>query len=136
MNEKVKVTSKIRAINDVNDDVVTDPLLICEQFNEWFFKVFRVEQCVMPEFHKLFPDCEILTFDPIMVSDMPQSLNPHKSQGLDNIHPLTLKKCTLSLAMPICLLFQRSLNLGMVPLLGDFQNSIWITLARARFLDH
>ena len=45
INEKVKVTSAIRAINDVNDVMVTDALLICEQFNEWFFKVFRVEQC-------------------------------------------------------------------------------------------
>ena len=37
-------------------------------------------QCeVMPEFHKLFPNCEILNFDPIMVLDMLQSLNPYKS---------------------------------------------------------
>ena len=87
------------------------------------FKVFWVEQCdVMPEFHKLFPNSEILKLDPIMVSDMLQSLNPHKSQGPNDIHPFILKCCALSLSVPICLLFQRSLDFEMVPLLWKQAN--------------
>ena len=97
INDKVKVTSVIRAITNLNNEVVTDPKIICEQFNEWFFKVFREEVCdVMPEFHKLYPNCEALKFDPIMVSDMLKLLNPHKSQGPDNINPYILKYCSLS----------------------------------------
>ena len=32
--DKVKVTSVIRAITNLHNEVVTDPKIICEQFNE------------------------------------------------------------------------------------------------------
>ena len=68
--------------------IIADPETICEQFNEWNIKGFREENCkVMPEFHKLYPNCELLKFDPISVSDMLKSLNPNKSNGPDGIHP-------------------------------------------------
>ena len=38
INDKVKVTSVIRAITNLNNEVVTDAKIICEQFNEWFLK--------------------------------------------------------------------------------------------------
>jgi hypothetical protein len=113
----------IRAITDSNNVVITDPKIICEQFNEWFFTVFREEQSdVMPEIHKLYPNCEVLKIDPIIVEEMLKALNPNKSPGPDNIHPYVLKCCSMSLAMPICLLYQKSLDLGRVPLLWKQAN--------------
>ena len=49
-------------------------------------------------------------------------LNPYKSQGIYNINPYILKYCLSSLGMPLCLLFQKSLDLGMVPLLWNQAN--------------
>ena len=34
INEKVKVTSAIRAVKNANNDIITDHKQICEQFNE------------------------------------------------------------------------------------------------------
>ena len=80
--------------------------------------VFRVENCeIMPEFHKLYPNCEVLKFDPISVSDMLKSLNLNKSKGPDEIHPFVSKQCSVSISIPICLLFQKSLDSGIVPML-------------------
>ena len=84
------------------------------------FKVFREEICdVMPEFHKLYPNCEALKFNPIMVLDMLKLLNPYKSQGPDNINPYILEYYSLLLGMPLCLLFQKSLDLSMVHYYGN-----------------
>ena len=118
INEKVKVTSAIRAVKNANNDIITDQKQICEQFNEWLFKGFREETCdVMPEFHKLYPNCDDLKFDPILVSDMLKSLNPNKAPGPDNIHPFILKQCSVSLSIPVYLIFQKSIETGTVPVL-------------------
>jgi len=76
--------------------IITDQRKICEQFNDWFYKIFREENCeVNPEFHNLYSNCGELKFDPILVPDMLKSLNPHKAPGPDNIHPFILNQCSV-----------------------------------------
>jgi len=58
IDEKVKITLVIRAIKNTEHEIIKDPETICEQFNEWFFEVFREE------------NYELSKFDPISVSDM------------------------------------------------------------------
>ena len=44
-----------------------------------------------------------------------QNLNTSKKGGPDGIHPILLKNCRLSLARPLCMLFQRSFVTGIFP---------------------
>ena len=44
-----------------------------------------------------------------------ESLNPNKSPGPDEIHPLLLKECAQDLSTPICTLFSLSLRHGKYP---------------------
>jgi len=81
INENVIIKSTARAIKDVDDKIITDPKGTWEQFNDWFFKVFWKENYnVLPESHKVFPNCECSTFHPITMSDVIKSLNPNKSR--------------------------------------------------------
>lgn len=52
------------------------------------------------------------------------SVNVHKGSGPDGVHPLFIKKCSNSLAKPICYLFKKSLSEGYVP---KIWKQAWIT---------
>ena len=55
------------------------------------------------------------TFSVLDVLRLP-NLNSNKSPGPDNIHPRVLSECAEELAVPLYILFRKSLTEGKVPL--------------------
>jgi hypothetical protein len=116
INNKTVIRDSIRALVDKNDKVITDPKLICDELNDWFFSVFRKEDCDnMPTCPAPSSLCGKILVDPIDIEVRLSKLDGNKSTGPDGIHPFVLKRCALSLSYPICLLCIKSLESGVVP---------------------
>ena len=58
---------------------------------------------------------DIFEITPEMVLKKLESLNPHKTPGPDGWHPFLLKQLAAQLALPLSILFQKSLREGIVP---------------------
>jgi hypothetical protein len=114
INNKTVIRDSIRALEDKNDKVITDPKLICDELNDWFFRVFRKEDN-MPTCPAPSSLCGNILVDPIDIEVRLSKLDGNKSTGPDGIHPFVLKRCALSLSYPICLLCIKSLESGGVP---------------------
>ena len=56
-----------------------------------------------------------LDFSETAVREKLQKLNPDKSPGPDDIHPLLLKECAYVLSQPLSLIFQQSFDTGTLP---------------------
>ena len=52
---------------------------------------------------------------PKAVQDKLSKLNPNKAQGPDQVPPTVLKELSKQLAMPLCILFNKSLVSGLIP---------------------
>ena len=116
INDRVKIKESIRAIMNENGELITDPKIITDTFNDWFFTVFKKESCDnMPVCSLPTSFCDNLKFDPIDIAERLSRLDGFKEIGPDQFHPYVFKLCALSLSIPICLLCQKSVDSGVVP---------------------
>ena len=89
--------------------------------NDYFQSVFlKGEDEPVPDAtHRPQPRAECTMSGPdfraIDVMKRLQRLDPHKSFGLDGVHPRVLKECAFAFAAPATLLFRRSFETGVVP---------------------
>ena len=58
---------------------------------------------------------EALTIEYDMIYDLLTKMDPSSSPGPDEVHPQVLKACARELALPLTILFQRSLATGLIP---------------------
>jgi len=118
IKDKMNIKETIRAVNNLDGSIVTNPEKICEIFNNWFHSVFQSENIsnlpVLSENH-IISMCPQIRFDRFDISDRLKLLDGSKSIGPDNIHPYVLKQCAISFSYPLCLLFQLSIDAGVVP---------------------
>ena len=56
-----------------------------------------------------------INLDDAAVRKASQWLNENKSQGPDGIHPMVLKNCAATVALPLSLPYSKSLGTGKVP---------------------
>ena len=100
------------------DGMITDPTAIVNSINEHFASCFVAEPpgLAMPDFP---PRTEATLHDcPFIVEDVVQrltKLDASKSPGDDGVYAAVLKHCAPALALPLCLLFRRSLDEGALP---------------------
>ena len=71
-----------------------------------------------------YPICPNITIDPFNISDRLKNLDGNKLIGQDNIHPYDLEQCAISFSFPLCILYQKSIDTGTVPLLWKQANII------------
>ena len=115
INSKIKSKDNIRVLQ-TSEDLITDPKLICEVFNDWFHSVFhKNEDDNIPLIPSRAPSISPITFDPIDIEKRLSILNVSKSIGPDQIHPFVLRECSHSLSLPLSLLLQISMDSGTVP---------------------
>jgi hypothetical protein len=89
-----------------------------ETLNNFFASVFvREEDTLLPDFDDQKPGSllEEIKLSPSAVKKKLDKLNPSKSPGPDGLHPMLLKEAAEFLALPLSILFNKSLEEGTVP---------------------
>lgn len=87
-----------------------------DQFSSVFVKEDDKEQ-LSPLANRVRPDQYIsdIVISEKMVIDKLAGLNMFKSMGCDQVSPYVLKKCALSFAKPLLIIFKKSLSEGCIP---------------------
>ena len=117
MKSKTKTRSGIGDLKNENGEWISDDHEKANELNSFFSLVFtKNENDSMPEFQ---PDinssvCDI-TVTKTKVESMLKLLNVSKSTGPDEFHPRFLKETAESIALPVTILFNKSLSEGTMP---------------------
>jgi hypothetical protein len=89
-----------------------------EVLNNFFSSVFTHEECSdIPHFEDrpYTSPLDDITFSSEQIKKVLDKLNPNKSPGPDKVHPRILRELSSELANPLCILFSRSVDEGLVP---------------------
>ena len=113
---------RVGPLKDVNGDIVTDDLGMCNILNNLFSSVFTCEDStnVLPEVKQrylgsldgMLNDIDI---DREKVLNKLDKLQVNKASGVDDIVPELLVKTSASLNVPLSIIFNHSFITGIVP---------------------
>jgi hypothetical protein len=118
---KFKSTNTTNTPIKVNGDMFFHPVDKANSINNYFTSVSNIDsEPDLPDVPPLAP-CELsgIVINEQEVYDQFQILNISKPAGPDNLPPKFLKAVFQSLVKPLTILFQKSLNFGVVP--GDWK---------------
>ena len=120
INEKLKVNTGISALNKNDNTVASSNSDKAETLNYYFSSVFITENMTdIPRLNECcFSDGASLTeirVTPIAIKTKLKELNVNKSPGPDLIPPRVLKEVCEEIATPLCLLFNKSIETGILP---------------------
>lgn len=96
----------------------SDPSTIANLFAENFSAAYSAEQLAPPDFkfdYFLNPTLSEISVTESQVFELLRKLKADSSSGPDNIPPIILKNCASVLALPLSLLFNKSLRTGRFP---------------------
>lgn len=89
-----------------------------EELNNFFTSVFTKEDVdnvpQLEDKEEVRPMQDLIVSEEIVLTKL-QKLNPCKSQGPDEIHPRVLKELCSELAKPLAIVYQKSLDEGILP---------------------
>ncbi|XP_065683300.1 uncharacterized protein LOC136096085 [Hydra vulgaris] len=118
INKQLKIKDRIRSLKDTSGRIIEALPDIVDLLNSQFKSMFTLESSeIFPLLNKsgILSECiynENLDFS---ISDIIQELadlKPYKSFGSDGLHPLILKICAKSFAIPLTKIFHKSFNSG------------------------
>ena len=116
VQSKTKVRDEIKCIEDNDGDIHTDDSTKAELLNSYFTSVFTKEdETPIPEFRKTDTVLDSLIFTIDQVEKLLKGVDEGKTKGADNIHPKLVKETTGQIAAPLTYIFQKSLDMGVVP---------------------
>jgi len=122
VRSKTKSKAQIGPLRSAQDEEIVDPGDMAECFNEQFLSVFTAEDMTnipVPEQLYKGSDNDKLVDIEISVEDVKSrlaALREDKSPGPDNFSPRLLKKISEEIAVPVTVLFNRSMKEGDVPM--------------------
>ena len=128
IRSKKTVKEKIGPIRDAQNRLVSDCKNMAVILNSFFHSVFITEDVSsLPSVNHIFAGAEndMLKVEEIHESDVAKHLrhlDPNKSTGADQISARLLRECQDELVLPLKLLFNRSLQEGLVPNLWKCAN--------------
>ena len=113
------VRSKLKSKASTGE-VVNDLKGMTEEFNRYFLTVFTTEELDhIPTCKTTFPhtgsELQELEITSDMVLKSLEKLRSDKSPGADNISPRLLKEIGHAIVTPVQVIFQKSINSGVVP---------------------
>ena len=112
---KLKYASSIPDLKD-GSKIITSDEGKATLFNSFFKSVFTKEKNTLPDFE---PVCEAniseVVFSEERVKKKLLNLNPSKSPGADNLHPRILKDLSVSLSLPLSILYTESFKQQKLP---------------------
>ena len=119
VNNSTKVKSKVGPLKDVKGNLLIDDNEILQELNNTFSSSFTVEDTShLPDPTNIFSGNFCLSSVHItdeMVLKKLKKLDPNKSPGPDKFHPKVVKELAQNLAMPLSIVFNKSLTEGVVP---------------------
>ena len=128
IRSKKTIKDKIGPIKDVNNELVSDCKSMTKILNTFFQSVFiREDISSLPNIDSVplrFSN-EMLKIDEINENDIARqlkNLDPNKSTGVDLVSSRLLRECQEELVLPLKLLFNKSLQEGIVPSLWKCAN--------------
>ena len=99
-----------------NGDLTDDPLQMANIFVETFASVFSLLDPPGAYANQLcHNNIDPLTITPEMIENILSGLDAYSSMGEDGIHPKLLKSLSSRLAIPLCIIFNNSLQTGRLP---------------------
>jgi len=113
-------TNSMGPIKSTNGKLLLEDKDKVKEFNKYFASVFGEEDNTVtyipkvfdPEKHKELNDLNI-TVD--KVEQKIKNLKAYSAPGPDSIHPLLLKKCSNEVAVPLAIIYQKSIEEGRLP---------------------
>ena len=120
MKHKTDNRSEIGALEMDDGTLTKDDQHSAEVLNQYFSTVFteeRTEYTPSPEATDIIEPMKSVSqvIKPALVQGMLRNVNPEKSEGPDEIHPVILRKFANELALPLSDIFRESLRSGEVP---------------------
>ena len=116
---KTKSNVGISPLMTDNGKLATNDEDKANTLNNFFASVFTKENISNIPTTTTEDKCNSILYDivvtPMAVKEKLQALNPSKAQGPDKIPPRVLKELSEELALPLCILFNKSLESGEVP---------------------
>ena len=119
LNSCTKTRTKVGPLRDDDGVLQTDDQKMAEMLNKTFISAFTEEDLsTMPTPEQLFvgdsPLSDILITEK-MIRRKIDALDPNKSPGPDQIHPTVVKELADILSTPLKIIFNKSLEEGVVP---------------------
>ena len=118
MCSKQTVKDNVTALKKDDGELTTTDQETADMLATYFEEVYTVEDVtnvpVVTERDFGWQDSE-LNFEEAAVLAKLHKVNPDKSPGPDDIHPLLLKECATILAEPLSQIFQQSFDSGILP---------------------
>ena len=118
MRSKQSVKDNLTALRKPNGELTSTDQETADLLSAYFKEVYTVEDTsnlpVITAKDLNWNDTD-LDFSETAVREKLQKLNPDKSPGPDDIHPLLLKECAYVLSQPLSLIFQQSFDTGTLP---------------------
>ncbi|XP_065678194.1 uncharacterized protein LOC136093171 [Hydra vulgaris] len=121
INKQLKIKDRICSLKNASARIIEALPDIVDLLNSQFEFMFTLESSEnFPLLNKsvIHSECiynENLDFSIPDIIQKFADLNPYKSFGFDGLHPLILKICTKSFAIPLTKIFHESFNSGVVP---------------------
>ena len=119
LKKMTKVKPSIGPLKNEQGEIVVDNQNMAEILNDFFTTVFTVEDVTnIPKVEALFTGDMPLTtmfFDRKPIAEKLKALKPNSAPGPDKIHPQFLNKCADELAIPLQIIFNKSITSGDVP---------------------
>ena len=103
----------------VNDVIVDQDKDMANSFNDYFSTVFTSENTAfIPSLDSIKPDIREIqseVFSRENISKKLKKLKPFSAAGPDNLKPIIYKELADELSIPLCTIFQKSYDTGVVP---------------------
>ena len=120
VNGKLKTRSKLSDLRSSDGAVVSDDEEKAAMYNAYFSSVYTSEDLssipdITSKLPSGIPGLSVIEVKESTVFALLRKLLPDKSPGPDGIHPRVLKECATEMAHPLTVLFQTSLQEGIVP---------------------
>ena len=116
---ETKSKSNIGDLKGNDGNIVTDNIDKANVLNDFFASVFTREgNSEIPNFDDKLERADFIsdmTISPDLVLKYLRELNTSKACGPDDCHPFFLKQCSEELYKPLCVIFQKSVDEGVLP---------------------
>ena len=122
----------IGPIRDINGDLSDDPFIMANNFAHAFSSVFTTVDPLNVDEHQFSNTVSTPVYiTSSLVESVLNSLDPNSSLGEDGIHPRMLKALAVQLSFPLSIIFNNSIQSGILPY--EWLSSIVIPLYKKSF---